>query len=593
VAGSSRRAAPPRTAARDGPGRIQAFERRFFDPERRFSRIGGGGLGGKAQGLLLAKDALARRGHEIARLGFDVDVPALVIVGTDVFDAFLERNRLPAVVAEGRPDDEIALAFTRAALPAEWIGDLRALAEEARLPLAVRSSSALEDALGQPFAGVYGTKMVPGSQKDPGARVRALVDALKFVYASTFFHGAEAYRRATGHAARDEKMAVIVQEVVGRAHDPRFYPDVSGVARSRNDYPTGHARREEGIVHLALGLGKTIVEGGLCWSFSPPYPRAVPPFNSVRDLVNRTQSAFWAINIGAPPAYDPMRETEYLVRLDLAAAEEDDTLRGLASTFDPGSDRLTPGTARPGPRVLDFAPLLGHGEPPLAPALAQLLEVCAEAAGGPVELEFALTLTRGRPRLGLLQVRPLWTSTETVEVTEEEMEGASVLLASRETLGNGCRLVEDVVFVDPGAFDARMTPAIAEELASLNAPLVASGRPYLLIGFGRWGSGEPWLGVPVRWDQIAGATAIVEAALPSLAPDPSLGSHFFHNVSSGGVLYFTMRADAAPGIDWTWLASREVVARTEHVRHVRTAPPLEMKADGRSGRGLVRRTSKE
>ena len=573
---------------------VPRFERRFFDPARRITRIGDGSLGGKAQGLVAAARILDERRSSIEVEGVVLDVPALAVVTTDVFDAFLDRNDLRSLLAEEPSDEVVTLAFRKATLPAEWLGDLRSLAEDARVPLACRSSSALEDALGRPFAGVYGTKMIPGNQPDGDSRFRALVDAIKFVFASTFFRGARAYRRAAGELPAPERMAVIVQEVVGRRHGDRFYPDVSGVARSYSFYPVGPAVPEEGVALLALGLGKTIVDGGLCWSFSPAHPRVAPPTGSPRERVETTQSDFWAVNVGPAPPHDPMAETEYLVRASLAEAEVDGTLRHSASTYDAESDRLVPGLGRPGPRVLDFAPILTYGEVPLVPVLRRLLEVCAEALGAPVEIELALSLPPGEPgRLGFLQVRPLVVSGEAVEVTPGDLEGPLVLVASTTALGNGRQEVRDVVYVDPDSFEARLTPAIATEIESLNRGLVEAGRPYLLIGFGRWGSSDPWLGIPVRWDQIAGARGIVETTLPQMNPDPSQGSHFFHNLSSFSVVYFTIPRHAGRAVDWGWLKKQEVVARTDHVRHVRTSAPLVLRVDGRTRRGVVVRPEPE
>jgi len=567
---------------------VPRFDRKLFDPARRISRIGAGSLGGKARGLVAAARILAERRSDLERPDLVLDVPALCVLGTSVFDAFLDRNGLRALVAEEPSDPVVALAFQKASLPAEWLGDLRSVAEDARVPLACRSSSALEDALGRPFAGVYGTKMIPGNQPDVSGRFKSLIDAVKFVFASTFFHEARAYRRAAGELPEPEKMAVVVQEVVGRRHGERFYPDISGVARSWNFYPVGPAEPREGIVELALGLGKTIVDGGACWSFSPAHPKLPPPVGSVRDLLETTQCRFWAVSVGPPPPYDPMAETEFLVELALAEAEVDGTLRHAASTYDAGSDRLVPGTGRPGPRVLDFAPILTWNELPLVPALRKLLAVCEQELGAPVEIEFALSLSPGQPvRLGFLQVRPLLVSEEAVEVAEDELAAPTAVVASTAALGNGRHEVRDVVYVEPGTFESRLTPAIAAEIEGVNRALVEAGRPYLLIGFGRWGSADPWLGIPVRWDQIAGARGIVEAALPHMSPDPSQGSHFFHNLQSFSVLYFTVPLESARAVDWSWLASQETVTRTEHVRHVHTQTPLALRVDGRSRRGVV------
>jgi hypothetical protein len=530
------------------------------------------------------------RRAEIEPTGIALDVPALAVVATDVFDAFLDRNDLRRLLAEEPKDASLAIAFRKASLPAEILGDLRALAEDARVPLACRSSSALEDALGRPFAGVYGTKMIPANQPDANGRFRALVDAIKYVYASTFFAGARAYRRAAGDLAEPEKMAVVVQEVVGRRHDGRFYPDVSGVARSYSFYPVGPAAPEEGTVDLAIGLGKTIVDGGLAWTFSPAHPRIGPPVASARERLSTTQTSFWAVNVGPPPPYDPMAEAEFLVEASLAEAEADGTLRYAASTYDADADRLVPGTGRPGPRVLDFAPALVWDELPLVPLLRKLMLGSEDALGAPVEIEFALSLPPGEPgRFGFLQVRPLLVSHETVDVSESDLGGRRVLVASKGALGNGRQEVHDVVYVEPSTFEARLTPAIADELERLNRPLVDEGRPYLLLGFGRWGSSDPWLGIPVRWDQIAGARGIVEATLPQMNPEPSQGSHFFHNLSSFSVLYFTVPHDRGRGIDWAWLERQETVARTAHARHVRTAGPVVLEVDGRTRRGVALR----
>jgi hypothetical protein len=308
----------------------------------------------------------------------------------------------------------------------------------------------------------------------------------------------------------------------------------------------------------------------------------------VRDLLDVTQSKFWAVNVGPPPPYDPMTETEYLVQRSLAEAEADGTLRCAASTYDADSDRLVPGTGRAGPRVLDFAPILAWNELPLVPALRKLLAVCEEELRAPVEIEFALSLPPGQPaRVGFLQVRPLLVSRDAVAVTPEDLVSPSSVVASSAATGNGRQEVRDVVYVQPELFEARLTPAIAGEIELLNRALVEAGRPYLLVGFGRWGSTDPWLGIPVRWDQISGARGIVEATLPQMNPEPSQGSHFFHNLTSFSVLYFTVPLHAGRGVDWDWLARQEVVARTEHVRHVRTETPLVLRVDGRSRRGVA------
>lgn len=571
---------------------IPQFDRRFVDGKERFTRIGRGEVGGKGAGLLRIQQLLLAHLEPGTFPGCAVDIPTLTVVATDMFDAFMERNRLYDVVREGLPDDRLANAFQQADLPTELLGDLRALVEQVHQPLAVRSSSMLEDALYRPFAGVYATKMIPNNRPDSDTRFRRLVEAIKFVYASTFFASARNYVRMTEHRIEDEKMAVLIQEVVGRRHGERFYPDVSGVARSYNFYRFGHARPEDGVAMLALGLGKTIVEGGLAWSYSPAWPRAAPPFASARDTLDRTQTAFWAVNMGKPPAYDPIRETEYLVQAGIQDAERDGALQHVASTYEPGSDRLSPGTARPGPRVVNFAPLLVHEVAPLNAVVRRLLADSERALGEKVEIEFAMTFAdQASPasRFGFVQVRSLVVSQEFVAIEPEDLRAEGLLLASRSVMGNGVVAgLRDIVYARPEAFEPRFSRQVGAEIAARNDALLEAGRPYLLIGFGRWGSADPSLGIPVVWGQICGAKAIVEATLPTMNVDLSQGSHFFHNMSSFQVSYFCVRHDGDDRLDWAWLAQQRAVTETDLVRHVRLDVPLLVKVDGRAGHGVVR-----
>jgi len=570
---------------------LPPFQRDFLESGECLSQIGTGAIGGKAQGLVLAAQMIAAMPEADRGSDIEVAVPTLAVIATDVFDAFMERNRLHDVAQSGLPDERIAHAFQQADLPTEILGDLRTLADGLRSPLAVRSSSLLEDALHRPFAGVYETKMTPNNQSDGSARFLRLVEAVKFVYASTYFKAAKDYVRATGDAAAEEKMAVIVQEMVGQRHDVRFYPEVSGVGRSFNFYPVTGRRREDGVVVLALGLGKTVVDGGLSYSYSPARPKAPPPFGSVRDIMANTQREYWAVNVGKTPPYDPVAETEYLVRATLEHAEYDDTLRHVASTYVAASDRISPGVGASGPRVVDFAPLLVLEEYPLNRTLRALLAAGRETVGRDVEIEFAMTFPReaGAPsRLGFLQMRPMVVSDAVVDVPEADLASPTVLLASDQVMGNGVvDDIRDIVYVKPQSFEILRTQAIVGELERLNTRLLEERRPYLLIGFGRWGSSDPSLGIPVKWGQISGARAIVEATRPEMWVDASQGSHFFHNVTSFQVCYFAVSHEAQPGIDWAWLDAQPTTEDTGFVRLVRTGAPLRLKVDGRSGRGGV------
>jgi len=571
-------------------GMYPPFDRKFFESDEDFTVIGTGQLGGKAQGLAAVKRYVAEACPADSFPGVSVSIPRLTVLRTDVFERFMAQNDLYEVALSDQTDERIAHAFLQAELPALIVGDLRALIAQTHTPLAVRSSSLLEDALRHPFAGVFATKMIPNNQAGIGDRFKKLVEAVKFVWASTFFRGAKSYMRMIGHSIREERMAVVIQEVVGERFDGRYYPIVSGVIRTHNFYPTGPAAPTDGVVSLALGLGKTIVDGGVVWTYCPHYPNHRPPYASARDLLKNTQTCFWAVNMEAA-AYDPISEAEYLVQGGLDAAEQDDVLRFIASTYDAGSDRLTLGTGVSGPRALTFGPMLELGDIPLNSLVEQLAAHCKDALKADVEIEFALTFDRrkGLPaRFGFLQVRPMMVAGEQVDVDDAELHSDRALLASEIVLGNGERdSIVDVVYVRPQAFEAKHTPAIARQLEGINHGLLATERPYLLIGFGRWGSSDPWLGIPVTWPQICGARVMVEATLPEMNVDASQGTHFFHNMISFAVQYFTVRYTAEFGIDWDWLDRRPAVSETEFLRHVRLEAPLLVRVDGRNGRGVI------
>ena len=573
-------------------GSIEPFDRSFFDSGEVISRIGSGSLGGKAQGLVQVKEMLTSEFGEGEQWEISVEIPRLVVIATDTFDAFMERNDLYEIALSDLPDDRISHAFQKADLPTQVLGDLRGLIEGVRTPLAIRSSSLLEDALYRPFAGVYETKMIPNNQPDSGTRFHKLVEAIKFVYASTFLSGAKAYRKIIGESDRNEKMAVMIQEVVGGRFGDRFYPQISGVCRSYNYYPAGRARPEDGVVNLALGLGKTIVDGGLCWSFSPAYPKVPPPFGSASQMLGGTQARFWVVNMGKPPAFDPIAETEYLAEAELKDAEFDGTLKYIASTYDGASDRLVLGLGREGPRVLDFGMILQFNEFGFNDLIPSLLAGSERALGAEVEIEFAMTFpsrASEKPRLGFLQVRPMVAPGEEVDIGAEELSAPGMVVATDRAMGNGVvKTIRDIVYTKPDAFESRHTRTIAAEIEELNRRLAQEGRPYLLVGFGRWGSSDPWLGLPVTWSQVTGAKVIVEASLEKMNVEPSQGSHFFHNLSSFEVSYLMVHHERDLGIDWDWLARQPTASQTEFVRHVQLDEALEVRVDGRSGRGLIK-----
>jgi hypothetical protein len=569
---------------------LPRFERRLRGSRERWAVIGSGELGGKAEGLLAGHDILAGLdGSRFAPLV--TEIPALTVVATSAFDAFLERNRLGEVVEEIASDRALADAFQRAALPTEVLGDLWDLIRHTKTPLAVRSSSLLEDALRHPFAGIYETKMIPNNQPEADSRFRRLTEAIKFVYASTFRTRARAYQRAIGRDPHDEKMALVLQEVVGRRHGVRFYPDVSGVARSWNFYAFGGADPRDGAVSLALGLGKTIVDGGRSWTYSPGRPHTAPPHGSPSELLDQAQVDFWAVNMGPAPAYDPTAETEYLVRAGLAEAEADGSLGHVASTYVAHSDAIVPGIARDGARLVDFAPLLKRNGVPLNETVTAILAACADAIGSDVEIEFAVTLPSTReeaPRFALLQVRPMAVSHGSVEIAEGELQGPRVLVSSDLVMGNGVvEGIRDFVLVRPSSFDPRHSRAIAAELQGVNRALQDEGRPYILVGFGRWGSSDPWLGVPVDWAQVSAARVIVEARLSGFSVEMSQGAHLFQNLMAFDVPYFSAGPGEGEAVRWERILALPVHHEGPFIRHVRCREPFLVKVDGRKGRGVI------
>ena len=572
------------------PPLISPYRRKFDDPESRMTVIGPGEIGGKALGLGFIDAVLNEKYLSESFPDFQVSIPQVTVVRTGVFELFLKQNGLLERTLSGRLDDSgIAREFQQADFPAEFTGDLMALVQEIRRPLAVRSSSLLEDRLVSPFAGVYGTKMIPNDSHDPSERFRRLIEAIKYVWASTYFSTARDYQRRAGTDPRDEKMAVIIQEVVGEPHNGRFYPDLSGVARSFAWYPIGSAKPEQGVINLALGLGKTIVDGGLSWIYSPERPKVGPPVGSVGERIRTTQTRFWAVRMGCPPVWNPIKEDEFLVEAELENAEKDGVLAPLASVYDAGSDRLQAGIARSGPRVLDFAPILQHNIYPLNDLLKELMAIGQESMEAPVEMEFAAVLSKNKPsRLCVLQIRPMAAPGKEITVTDEEMASPQALVSSDQVLGNGVISdLLDILYVRPDSFDASKTRQIAEELGEMNRMLLTLGRPYALIGFGRWGSSDPWLGIPVSWSQISGARAIVEISGDKITADISQGSHFFHNLSAFGVCYLSLRHGSQYHVDWNWLTQQKAVREGNWVRHIHLASPLTVRLDGRRMRGVI------
>lgn len=567
--------------------RIADFRQHTFDPEASFfARIGGGSLGGKARGLAFTRWLLASEPATRAFPGVRIAVPPAVVIATDVFDRFLEENELLDFALRHGDDGEVLARFLAAPLAGDVTEDLARFLRAVDCPLAVRSSSLLEDSQYQPFAGVYETFML-ANQGDLASRLGQLSAAVKRVYASTFSQRVKAYLRATPYRLEEEKMAVLIQKVVGERHGPRWYPDFSGVARTHNVYPRSPLKAEDGLAAVALGMGRTVVAGERCVLFSPRHPRHLVHASSVDDLVSHSQREFWALDLEAGAGSDAMCET----RFELEVAEADGTLAAVASTYSPDTHAVHDGISRPGQRLVTFAPVLKARTFPLAETLALLLDLGRRGLNRPAEIEFAVRLGRreGEPHeLAFLQIRPL-VLTEAFEAADvEQVDAAQLIVRSPMVLGSGVVELRDVVMVDSGRYDRAQARTVAQEIARFNAELIAEERPYLLMGVGRWGSADPWLGIPVTWEQIAGARVIVESGFRDFRVEPSQGSHFFQNLTSFQVGYFTVNPDAGEGlIDWDWLGAQPAAAERGVVRHLRFDRPLVVRMNGRTQQGVI------
>jgi CheY-like chemotaxis protein len=574
-------------------GLITEFKKDTFDPETSFARIGGGALGGKARGLgflnTLINNYDVRRQFEEVQIA----VPPAIVLGTDIFDRFLDANNLRKYALESADDVELTGKFLETGVfPEELFGHLAAFLHLIRTPLAVRSSSLLEDSQYHPFAGVYQTYMIPNDHPDPFVRLGQLVTTIKRVYASTFYQSAKDYFKITDYRLEEEKMSVIIQKMVGAQHGTRFYPDFSGVAKSYNYYPVPPQKSLDGIVSVALGLGKTIVDGGVTVRFCPKYPNHLLQFFSASEAIRNNQTQFFALDLNALPTQSA-ETTDMLVKsFGLDDAEEDETLRHVASTYSPENDALYDGTSRAGLRVVSFAPILRNKTFPLPHILELLMDMGSWGMGAPVEMEFAVTMSvpRGQPKeFALLQLRPLGLTKETDPLDIEDVEREKLVCRSNQVLGHGVTSdIYDIVVVDAERFDRAKSRDAAHEVSQFNEMLVSQHRHYLLIGVGRWGSLDPWLGIPVKWDQISGAKVIIEAGFKDLEVDPSQGSHFFHNITSFRVGYFTVNSMTQDGfVDWGWLRARPAAEEKRFVRHIRMTKPIVAKIDGHQNRGII------
>lgn len=571
-------------------GVVAVFDRMKFDAYSHFARIGEGSLGGKGRGLAFLDNIIKTHPEFNSLEGATVQIPRTVVLCTDVFDQFMVHNNLYQIALSDASDDDILRHFLRAQLPDSLIADFFTFFEAVKSPIAIRSSSLLEDAHYQPFAGIYSTYMIPYLD-DKYAMLEMLACAIKGVYASVYYRDSKAYMTATSNVIDQEKMAVILQEVVGKQFDGRYYPNISGVLRSLNYYPIGDERAEDGIASLALGLGKYIVDGGQTLRVSPYHPHQVLQTSELETALRETQTRFYALDTQHVGNDFKVDDGFNILNLKVKEAERDNSLNFIASTYDPYDQVIRDGLYEGGRKVISFAGVLQQGVFPLPELLQMSMRFGAEAMRRPVEIEFACNLNADRTgSLYLLQIRPIVDQKQMLDEDLAAIPDDHCLLRSHNSLGHGVTEdVTDVVYVKTDdRFSAANNPTIAREIEKLNKEYLDRGTNYVLVGPGRWGSSDAWLGIPVKWPHISAARVIVEVALKNYRVDPSQGTHFFQNLTSFGVGYFTIDENRNDGcFHKAALDAMPTVEETEHVRVVRFEKGLRIMMDGKKGEGVV------
>jgi len=574
---------------------VTEFDSENYDEFAAFSKIGTGSLGGKGRGLAFMHKILSRTGPDLGNV--EIAIPQTVVVASDIFEEFLEVNDLRSLVqyADAMSDQEILDAFRNGGFPPGLRPELSGFLESVGEPLAIRSSSILEDSVNQPFAGVYATEMLPNNHPSQDVRLAQLLEAVKVVYASTYFQRARDYLETTPYRNEEELMAVLIQRLVGRQHGHRFYPTFSGVASSYNFYPFGDMNHDDGVAQIALGLGKSVVEGFEALRFSPSHPQVLPQFSSVKDILRNAQRRFYSLDLNQIDVIPGALTDVNLLHDETMQAVHDGAAHSIVSTYDRAGDRITTGLDEGGVPLITFKPLLRGHVLPLPELLTWLIETCQEGMASPVEIEFAADIRNGlgRPQtFHVVQLRPMVIEQMDVVVSLDEDDTESAVVASEVALGHGRReSISDIIVVDPESIDRSQTPQIAQITEAINRKLRDESRHCILIGPGRWGSRDPWLGIPVEWPQISSARAIVETDFTDLQVESSLGSHFFHNLTCFGVAFFPVHAHRLHGwVNWDWLRQQPSIeeALDGGVRHLRLEAPVHVLVDGSSGHGVIR-----
>lgn len=575
-----------------GKGSIASFDNKRFDEFSYFSRIGDGSLGGKGRGLAFIDSIIKKQGLTFKFKEIHIRIPRTIVISTSVFEDFMELNNLYDTAFSGTDDSSILHSFLHADLPVYARENIKALLEIITVPLAVRSSSLLEDSLYQPFAGVYATYMLPNKNKDLTIRCLQLEQAVKSVYASTYFKKSKLYISATKNVIDEEKMAVIIQELAGREHNSNFYPDFSGVARSYNYYPIANEKTEEGIAEIALGLGKTVVDGGSGLRFSPSHPKKILQFSSVESTMSSTQKVFYALDLD-PYSFTPtIRQEENMPLLDISEAEGIPGFKYMASTYDMQNNTIKDTIKADGQRLITFAGILKYDMFPLAEILKKLLKLGHDSMKCPIEIEFAVNLSSEpeEPHVfSFLQIRPIVEGEEEIDLRISNYSNEQLIVHSMKALGNGkFDSIFDFIYIKPESFDPAHTVAIAEELDRINSDFVKKELNYILMVPGRLGSSDPWLGIPVNWAQISNAKLIIESGLKNFQVEPSQGTHFFQNITSLGIAYFTINTVYNDGYaDFRYLETLPAVFEDNFIRHIVFRDPVTVIVDGKKREGII------
>jgi len=571
-------------------GQIVNYEEQAILEERNIVSLGSGALGGKGRGLAFINTLIYNLDFSDVIPGIRIRTPITLLIGTDEFDLFMDRNKLHEIIYADLEYPEIKQNFLEGDLSYGLEKRLRGLLKKIKNPLAIRSSSLLEDGSYHPFAGVFATYLLPNNHSEFNARLRQATDAIKLVYASIYSTNARRYFEAINFRIEDEKMGIVIQEVVGDTYDGYFYPHISGTAQSYNYYPVAHMEPEDGYAVSAVGLGQYVMNGNKAYRYSPKYPELQN--NTPQEEVKGSQVMFYAINLEKQNPELSQGEDAGLIKLEMEEAERHGALKHCVSVYDIDNDRIMPGLDVSGPRIVNFADILKFEYTPLAKTIETILNVTKEALGSPVEIEYAVDLSKdeqGCTSFYLLQLKPLLGSLDHFEIDMGKIDRNRILLYAERSMGNGnIENIRDVVFVKTDQFDKTRTEEIIPEIEALNARMVKGNKRYILIGPGRWGTRDRFIGIPLVWTQISNAKVIVEISLPEFPLDASLGSHFFHNVTSMNVGYFSIQHDSATDyIDWEKLKQQKVISDSKYITHVKFDEPLTIVMDGKKRTSLI------